>query len=488
MSSDDQNTTSILVLENDLFHQIARFLNPLDLCSLGNTCRRLRELSDFWCKRQSDTFRLTESAWDRRSYFDAERLIRAFGPFIKKLAVHQRHFNEDSDAIKLMPLINQYCEQLVELKLVGFTLDVETIIRCDRLFKNLRRLALDEWFGKELELAYVLDKCVSLKDLELIRMEGVRGSDFGGLRLEHLESFTMSACDDFDYQFVKNFLLTNRQLTKIQYLRPKFYTGDFMGDVATALPNLKELRVKFSYKFDNPVAAPILKMHFLAKLQIDFLLVRHETAEKLLENITVLKHLRHLLVASCYLTDRISQLLCAMKDLKTLSLIAWDYLDNETCKTLAIKLVNLSEVHIMQCKGVTLIDMKEFVTRLANLKRITYVRCRERNKEVEASVMADEFLSLLKVCIGKPKKAIFPICMDREDLNDIKDFLKFTGEWTIVSEHSKIVKVSELEEEQLRMFYMYGYELKSVPYYFANYDEEPTSDDDYSFDSESDSD
>lgn len=485
----NSNQCNILQLNDDCFYHIYKFLPKIDWCSLRETCTRFRTISDYCFKRQSESFQLNQKnisgAWyGLLSVKDVKRLIRCFGQFITKFSVNRNDFDEQEDPAKLIPFLNRYCLALVDLKFVKIDSDPATITECGRLFSNLHRLVIDQWNNEE-TLVGCLANCVSLKELEMIRLHNIEGNGLVQHRLESLESVAMNNCGDFKYEFVKQFFLINSQLTKVKFFSPGFPIGDVMLDLANSLPNLMELSVKCNLIF-QPNVVPVANMRSLKKFEMDFLLITDDIVERLLASLTMLSSMEDLHLACFRVNDESIQRLCTLKTLKILKLTATSHLDSNVCKKLATELPALSEIHIVECKNTTFNDIKEFVVHSTNLKRIVFNRFEQ--DDTQPSVTKDILLSLVGVRKSQRNNEILFVFLNDDDLYEVENEFEWSGMSKILIEHANVVKLLPLEEGHRRTVFEYGSGFKSRStlcreYLSSNDEDDGDGDgDDYDFD------
>lgn len=457
--SDDGN---ILQLNDDCFYHILKFIPIIDWCSLRETCSRLRTISDYCFQRQVDTFQLApthvaDSPFGLLSLNECKHLIRIFGHFVTTLTINRKHFGNSTDPGALVPLLDRYCNALLDLKFVDVDLDEATIARCDRLFSNLHRLVIDRWSDAH-SFVDCLARCVALKELELIRVPDIDGVCLVNLRFDRLESFSMNGCNDFDYSVVKPFLLNHRQLKKVKILNTVFNADCIMADVANTLVNLVELSLLIGPGSQletpsAPVEASVAKLNSLKKFEIDLTFVTVDCANRLLSGLAINNNVDDLHLASFRTSDESIRRLCALKTLTTLKLTAANRLDEKTCRKLASELPALLEIHIVECNGVTFKAMNEFVVQSMNLTRIVF----NRNDDEEPSLKPDVFRSLIDAQKKKQTTEILSIFLNDDDLMDIRsEFELFGISATLAEQANNIVTLLPLEEKHRKTVYEFG--------------------------------
>lgn len=449
------STTNILALNDDCFYHLYSYLSPLDWTSLRDTCKRLRAVSDYWFQRKKDSFVLTrndvDSWFDVMTFRNAVRMIQSFGRFMTRLTINRKHFGDAVDPGKLVPVISQYCSGLVELKLVGISLDVETLMECDGLFGRLQRFVPDEWDNEE-TLSDCLMRCVALRELVMMRPQHINGNCLVHVHFNRLEAFTIIGYADIEYQFIKQFILNHLTLTKVRFLTTTHIHTNILRDLADAVPHLTEVSVKSCFQLN---VSPITRLQSLKKVEIGCLLMTNEMTADLLGRLAQLRQLEHLLLASFRLADETIERLKDLRHLRTLGLVSTNNLDEKVCKSLAVEFTELTELHVVQCEHTTFSGIKEFIAHSANLKRIVFNRFIQK-EELKPSLTVESFLSVVGIQRSKPKKDPLKVFLDEDDLYEIRGDFTWAGSRTVLSEHSNVVKLLPLEEQHRSTLYVYG--------------------------------
>ncbi|XP_037044884.1 uncharacterized protein LOC119080591 [Bradysia coprophila] len=446
MSNLDQR--NILLLNDDCFYHIFKFLPIIEWCSLRETCTRFRTISDYLFKRQAETFRLLSYNF---TVNEVKRVLRNFGQFIKKLSINQNYFRGDEDFNELLPYLECYCRSLSDVKFVNFNATLTMVVHREQFFSNLQRLVVDQWTDEQ-ALACCLSDCVSLKELVLIRLTNIPGDSLAYGRIKSLESLTMNCCDDFNYDTLKTFLAKNWQLTKVKFFTLKFrneHDADHLMDyVANTLATLEALSVHFNMIF-RPNVLPVTRLASLKKFEINTMYVDECTVNQLLTNLAVHNKIEDLHLALFKCTDESLQRLLSLKSLKILKFTEMNHLDGDICKRLATQLPALSEVHIIECNDTTLNEIKQFVLHLPHLKRIVY----NRVDDTLPSVTSELLLSLVETRRAQPTKDVLLIFLNDDDLSDIQNDWIEPG---ILAGCSYVVRLIPLDKEHRRTVFEYG--------------------------------
>lgn len=419
----------------------------MDWCSLRGLCTRFQPICDYLFEQRSESFQLKpDHVYGKRtnqllSVKDVKPLIRNFGQFIKRVSVRRDFFQKYDNPASLVPLVDRYCLTLKDLELIEFDLDRATIIQCCRLFSNLHRLVIEKWSNEE-ALASCFELCVSIKELKILQVNKMDGK-FLARRIESLESFTMARCySTFDSDYVQQFFDKNWQLKKVKISH--YYRSHIVQ-----LPNLESLSLGcciLSSVIPLPPMSSTLK-----NLEIDLYSDgKEDTVDKLLADLAVHNSLEYLYLVALPRDDKLVERLCELKTVKILK-FSWTGLFGEWCEKLARELPALSEIHFIECEGVTFKEIKKFALHSTNLKKIVYYR----RYDTQSPLTNKMLLSLVKArqeAIAKETLSIFLHC---KYLVEIRDECKRNGmsEWLI--ESADVITLLPLTEEQTKTFYQW---------------------------------
>lgn len=443
--------SNILRLNDDCFYHILKLLPVIEWCSLRETCTRLRLISDYCFKRQTERFRLTSY---NLSVKDVKRLLRNFGQFIEKLSIDQNYFSGSEDCGELMPYIERYCLSLFDLKFVNFNANLTRVVHRTQLFVNLQRLVVDQWSDDQ-AFACCLADCASLKELVLSRLTNIPGDSVAYRQIETLESFTMNCCEDFNYDTLKRFLSKNSQLTRVKFFNLKFRNevdaDHLMQFVAETLLSLEALSVLFNIVF-RPNVLPVTRLISLKRFEINMLYVADDIANQLLTDLSLRHNIEELNLSLFKCSNKSLQCLLLLKSLKILKFTETNELDGNMCDKLATELPVLSEIHFVECNGISFVEIKQFILHLPQLKRIVF----NRVNDMLPSLTHVMFLDLVELRGMHSTTDVLKIFLNDDDVSDINLEFKLNGFSKTLALHSHVVRILPLEKEHRRTVFEYG--------------------------------
>lgn len=449
--------SSLLCLNDDCFYEMYKYLPITDWCSLRETCTRLRTISDDCFKRQMNSFKLSgyymfKSRFESLSGNTLRPIFRNFGKFLTKICAHGNEFASYDDMKILLLLLNRYCTELKDLKLVKIEYDVHIFAECQRLFSNLERLVIDKCNDDNATFSTCLDHCNSLKELELVRLFNIDGRSLACHRSK-LESFSIKSCDNMNYLYIEACLRLNPQLKTLKFVGCNFITDEVFEHVSNYLPNLEALSLRlFSVgRLANENLMQLLRLTKLKKFEINCGLI---AINPFLNGLVNNKEIESLHLSTVDITDELIQSLCNLKTLKTLKLSSSANLEANACKKLALELPVLTEIHIIECTDTTFKKIKEFAEHSTTLKKLVFVRYSDSTQSLTKAT----FLSLVDARLRNSNKETLKVYLDSDDHRDAMDQFMWNQDLKLFRDYNHIIKLLPLEEEDDKLpIYEYGF-------------------------------
>lgn len=142
-----------LHINDDCFLEILSWLPLLDLCSIRNTCSRLRALTDYYIERSStyssldfQTNKIKKNEFEMINKNEIIRLLSTFELHIDALTLDAHKFS--ADVTDLMPILDAFCARrhLQHLTLINFNID-EIIKDHPQRFANVKHLSFSNCFA-----------------------------------------------------------------------------------------------------------------------------------------------------------------------------------------------------------------------------------------------------------------------------------------------------------------------------------------------------
>ncbi|KAJ6649195.1 hypothetical protein Bhyg_04429 [Pseudolycoriella hygida] len=442
---DDSKEKTIMSLNDDCFFKIYSFLPVVDWCSLRETCTRFRRISDECFKRQHQNFNINVQTLyglnDLVSIEHVKSLIRNFGQTIKKLIINKTNFRYQDDPSTLLRLLDRYCIELEDLKLVGIELLVDDVGECGRLFHKLTRLVIDGWRNVQ-SFMLCLAQCLSLKKLEIIGMEFPRTDEpLTHQQFPSLESFTMRNCFDDNNSFIRQFFIQNIQLKEVKLMKcsPDRH-GRVVNAFSIALPMLQSLSISTKGVHSQTVRHWYQRIPPLKKLEVDLFLAEDFEIDMCLSKLLERECLKELLIASFPFNNELLRRLCGLKTLNILKFANAREMTAEICKRLAGELPLLSEIHLIECVGFTFNEAVEFVNVSSSLQKLIF----NRENGGQTSITKNIFVNLVKARREKGNGKTLTIFLNNDDLTETRCDFECNKCNSMLNAESGIVTLKQL--------------------------------------------
>lgn len=438
----------MLKLVEDCFYEVFKYLPIIDWCALRDTCSRLRQITDLCYEKEFKNFQFNGEFLLRERYAEltllhARTFFRSFGHLQPNAVIHADCFAPDEcRSDELVKLMNDHCSALKDLKLIKIDVSAIQIEASGRLFAALHRLVIDKCLDDNRTLSTCLMHCKDLTELELIRLFNIEGNSLAQA-FPKLESFSIKSCDNFNFEFLQEFISQNPQLKKLKLIGCNFITEQVFQKIADHMPNLESLSMRMVH-----VAAMnelpdhmmhLLKLTKLTKLDIN---CGGVSVNAFLSGLVANNTLDSLHLSSAEINKETVQILCNLKTLKVLKFTATPQLDKDVCKSLAASLPLLNEVHILECATTTVDELLEFVEHSKGLSKLVYLQESE-----DPSMSKQQFLNLVEKRQRRANNRTLSVFLDYFDHRNIKDQLMWEGVLGILEEHKKTVKLLPIDDE-----------------------------------------
>lgn len=439
----------ILQLVDDCFFEVFKHLSVIDWCALRDTCTRLRQIADYCYEKDTRTFQfngeyLLKERFSELTLDNARTFIRSFGHIQPDVVLHADAFAPDQKQFDdLVPVMNTYWNTLKKLKIIKIDLNAETIEQAGRLFLDLERLVIDKCLDDNRTFATCLMHCRQLKELELIRLFNIEGNSLAQA-FPNLESFSIKSCDNFNYEFIKEFIRKNPQLKKLKFIGCNFVTDQIFSQIADHIPNLESLSLRIVHigQSINENLMQLLRLTKLTKLEMNCCLSGVNT---FLNGLVANNKLESLHFSSLEINEENVQTLCNLKTLKVLKFTATSNLDKDVCTLLATNLPSLQELHILECASTTFDELQGFVEHSASLNKLVYLQQSE-----DPSLSKQQFLSLVESRKKRNNGHSLNIYLDSYDHRNINGQLMWEGFTGILHEHETLVRLMPIDDEEDR--------------------------------------
>lgn len=198
------------------------------------------------------------------------KLLRNFGPAIKKLSIHSHRFWAFEEQT-IMGFVNEYCgESLIKLDLEIDRHDM--IKKLTGPFENVTELSCNvvdsEIQGITTQNQQTLNKIFPNIENLTLSLKSNTSTDFVG-RLPHLRSLTLkgdaiTAQSFFNTKYTDNLLNRNAQIEALKLI---FYPPDYVRKVKVYLPDVESLSLWFFNLTNDPVSFEhVKKFELLSKI------------------------------------------------------------------------------------------------------------------------------------------------------------------------------------------------------------------------------
>lgn len=303
--------------------EIFKYLSPYDLANVKDICQRLGELADLEFSSES-----RKSLVFKKHHIEEHiKVLKAFGPFVKDLAIYFRNPDEIASWRDFLSVMNGHCtENLKRLVLRGRALSYvtkEDVLLMKESLKNIEELVIICWYKSEV-FGYILSQCEKAKTIILeceldykTLMSSLHTLIQKNKDLVHLELFWEVGATGYNDSTLKSVvdILMN---TKLEQLAFGFYDpNDFNLYIPDERPNLN----------------PVVRLKQLKNIGIYNFCCSE--VNSFLEN-SVISSLNELALACGIIDQKLTATLGQMTQLKVLKLINCKFGTDAVCTTAAV--------------------------------------------------------------------------------------------------------------------------------------------------------
>lgn len=370
-STVNKHQSSVMQLNDDCLLKIMDNLNALDLCAIKDTCRRFKNLSTYnfqlSCK---DSFSFGKNIClgeDTMSECEATTILLHFGQYITKLIVRAPDMDEDVD---ILHVISKY-QNIKELELYYLQcIHDEDLAKCNEM--HLERLSINYCYTKDESTYDLLQKCKTLKHLEINDVEEIEGS-FLAKKFGQLESLSLMDIKCVERCYINKCLQEHVNLKKVEMIKCNF-TNDYMFRVISDnLLNIEEISIqlrKFTDSFQTNLST-LLKLKALKRLEFNC------GGKPIAEFIRSLANnsMEHLSISDTELNKDLCDALNKLPNLKTLKLISMQKSTKNFPKSLQANFKQLVKLFIVDFCTFNAETVFEIVSDAGNLKKLIIKEC-----------------------------------------------------------------------------------------------------------------
>lgn len=371
------NATKFYDLNDDCLLEIFQRVSVLDLCALRFTCKRFNTLSEYFFKMVYKT--LNFSNWNIKGEYslltedEMRTILTTFGGQMDSITVNADSFEPESKVV--LQVINEHCgaKRLHFFKMVKFVLDEQMIEDCDRLWSQIDQLTIDKCYLDDDVLNFLLRKCSSLTQLEMVRQMNADGRCLMQ-EFPQLEGFSLRANDSFDPLCMTTFLQKNTQLRSLSLIGCSFIDDEIFEIIADNLVNLEALYIRVgavTSQFETNVEN-LLRLQHLRKLEFNCGL---RPIVPFIHGLAMTNRIEQLGISSAELTPELSSALCNLKNVQILKFCSMYDGQLNTIKTIAQQLEKLKELHIIECDIIDFEQLLEFVENAGKLEKMLIIQC-----------------------------------------------------------------------------------------------------------------
>lgn len=381
----DNNTTTILDLNDDCLREICESLVLLDLCVFADVCIRFKQIAQahFITKKLGD---VTREDWCSLRNHARFSLLRNFGSSISSLtAVSSYRIDE-----LFVEMMVRFCAgTLNALTLLYFRVDANTVMKLTPLLVRLQKFGTIRCtFGAS--VFDMLPSCLpDLRELELGNCNWLVGSRGPFRTFPKLEMLSIGGINDGCFE---EFLKENQQLKSIE-LKYGYACYDLFDLLAKCIPSIESLSIPNTFSMTPSVAV--------------------------LRNFNALKKL--VIKGSTGIAEVFSRMAAAQ--------VPIEYLELNDCKSstnLMTTISTLSQIRTLRFVDVLNIDQSSFINMCNNLDNLTELYLRSKSK-----LNADIILNIVQkaknlqklhafIPVNFPEKLIVDVDLHMKILNIVE--------------------------------------------------------------------
>lgn len=435
------STTTFLQLNDDCILHIFSLLPLLDLCSVRNICTRLRSLADYYFVRMHKVLNFgchnikSESNWLTQD--ETKTILQSFGRQIEALVMNADYFSAKPEDV--LQTVSDYCDHttLRELKLIKFSFEDVVVDNCPQLFSNLEKISIDKCFVDDRFFEKLFKKCAALQHIELIRQFNIDGTC-----LMHsyptLRGFSLISNDNFDPNRVNTFFVKNPQLQVLKLIGCNFVDDEIFQKIADNLIELRTLAIRLVHVTSNfeENILHLLRLQYLRELEFNCCV---QPIEHFVTGLAMNNRIESIGISTAELTAELCSALCNLKNLQVLKLISmYDTKQTRTFRTMADKLPNLTELHVVDCEPINFDEIIEFVEKAQKLNKLVINQC--------CNIVpfgSEQFLQLAEACQKRYEKVQLNVHLDYEELVTTKQNVSIE----MRREYSNIIQLMTLAWE-----------------------------------------
>ncbi|XP_037031225.1 uncharacterized protein LOC119070828 [Bradysia coprophila] len=372
------NTTGTYLtdLNDDCLYEIfsRTSLNIMDLCSVAETCTRLKAIATRIFTKLHKSCKFNEMSL--QTIHEMRRMLINFGSSITDLTIgpsYELEQHYDGIAARVLDLVIRCCSKTLEsLRLKDFQISDHLIGKLRPMFAKLKLLHIDDGYigdGKQL-----FANCASLIELKVTNWENDENGMIFENKFPKLERFKYKRShDDYDDYDLETFVSNHKGLKALSM-------GNFHADCSSLLPviaknctDLEKLNIT-GHHYDSPynyveALKSLLTLKKLTKLKIK---CDKENVTKFLKELPQLSSLEYLELWFAQSDAEFIPALSELKNLKVLRLRDCNHLKNVDALANLDKLTELSILIPSPTAIVDIeIDIVALVKRLTDLKKLT---------------------------------------------------------------------------------------------------------------------
>lgn len=412
--------TKFYDLNDDCLLKIFERVSVLDLCAIRFTCKRFDTLSEYYFKMVYKT--LNFSNWNIKGEYslltedEMKTILTTFGGQMDSITVNADSFEPESKVV--LQVISEHCgaKRLRFFKMIKFVLDEQMVENCDRLWSNIDQLTIDKCYLDDEVLHFLLRKCSTLTQLEMVRQMNTDGRCLMH-EFPQLEGFSLRSNDSFDPLCMTTFLQKNTQLRSLSLIGCSFIDDEIFEIIADNLVNLEALYIRVVHvtsQFETNLEN-LLRLQHLRKLEFNCGL---RPIVQFIHGLAMTNRIEELGISSAELTPELSSALCNLKNVQILKFISMYDGQLNTIKTIAQQMQKLKELHIIECDVVDFDQLLEFTENAAKLEKMLIIQC---SKIIPMN--AEQFIRMADCVQKRVDKLQLSIHLDYFELKLAKELL-----------------------------------------------------------------
>lgn len=239
IDSEHQNETdSILLLNNDCLIEIFSYLNLIDLSKITKVCHRFANLAETVFKTHES---VDISTYNNFTLMKWKEVLETMGHHIKSLFIKPQSFL-NPPGIKIFEMVSNYCCHLEALSLEEFAL-TRNVYKLKPLLRRLKILVLDNCTVRQY-FAEMFNATWQLETLHFKNSYEITGARLD--RLTHLKSLAFTSCGNIQPKYLSQLLERQPNLESLSLICCDRLTSSIFKDIALNSMTLSELNIEFT--------------------------------------------------------------------------------------------------------------------------------------------------------------------------------------------------------------------------------------------------